>query len=315
MSESEKQTALVPAQPTALTIAGVKSLVARGSADLRVKEEAEEWLKKGMDFRQKLRYKDAFACFERGIQLNPNHPEIQFMLGFMYSNGHGISQDHVQAAIWYRKAGERGHAAAQYNLGCYYRDGQGVSRDYAQAMVWFRRAIDQNSTDAQTSLGSLYYHGQGVTQDYVQALDWFHRAAEQNNAAAQYNLGNSYLRGQGVPQNYAESYFWLDLAASGLKGSEQTYAITCRDEATSHLTSAELSLARERVNKWVDDHIDEEPYPDAGFIPHERVNKRLDDHADISAGFRPISGAIELDPDEVEDYPPNALGSREEVSN
>ena len=152
-------------------------------------------------------------------------------------------------------------------------------------MVWFRRAIDQNSTDAQTSLGSLYYHGQGVTQDYVQALDWFHRAAEQKNASAQYNLGNSYLRGQGVPQNYAESYFWLDLAASGLKGSEQTYAIT------SHLTSAELSLARERVNKWVDDHID------------------------ISAGFRPISGAIELDPDEVEDYPPNALGSREEVSN
>jgi hypothetical protein len=59
----------------------------------------------------------------------------------------------------------------------------------------------------------------------------------------------------------------------------------------SHLSPTELSLAR------------------------ERVNRRHDDHIDIGAGLVPISGAIELDPDEIEDYPPNALGLREEVSN
>jgi TPR repeat protein len=399
MSESDKQTALVPVQPNALTIVGAKSLAARGRTDLRVKEETEEWIKKGLDYHLQRQYDDAFRCFERGIQLNPNHPEIQFMLGFMYSNGHGIPQDcaqaatwyrkageqgnaaaqnnlgcyyrdgqgvsrdyaqaivwfrkatdqnradaqanlgylyyyglgvpqdyeqaaqfnrkaadqglaqaqynlgldyahgqgvpqdYAQAAVWYRKAGEQGNAPAQYNLGCYYRDGRGVSRDYAQAIVWFRRAIDQNSADAQTGLGSLYYHGQGVPQDYAQALAWFRKAAEQDNAVAQYNLGNSYLCGQGAPQDYAESYFWLELAVSGnLKGSEQTYAITCRDESASHLTSAELSLAR------------------------ERVNKRLNGQIGLSAAFRPLSMArvIELHPDEVEDHPSTPRPSSEE---
>jgi hypothetical protein len=46
----EKQGALVPVQSTALTKAGAKSLAARGRADLRVREEAEEWLKKVCEF-------------------------------------------------------------------------------------------------------------------------------------------------------------------------------------------------------------------------------------------------------------------------
>src|SRR5208282_501847 len=108
MRESDPKTALVPVQPTALTKAGAKSLVARGRADLQIKEKAEEWLKRGVELREQRIYEEAFACFERGIQLDPNHPELQHMLGVMYNHGQGVQQDYVQAAVWFRKAADQG---------------------------------------------------------------------------------------------------------------------------------------------------------------------------------------------------------------
>eukprot|EP00617_Octactis_speculum_P026602 CAMPEP_0185768890 /NCGR_PEP_ID=MMETSP1174-20130828/52863_1 /TAXON_ID=35687 /ORGANISM="Dictyocha speculum, Strain CCMP1381" /LENGTH=38 /DNA_ID= /DNA_START= /DNA_END= /DNA_ORIENTATION= len=34
----------------------------------------------------------------------------------MYENGQGVSQDHVQAVEWYRKAANQGHARAAQNI-------------------------------------------------------------------------------------------------------------------------------------------------------------------------------------------------------
>jgi hypothetical protein len=48
----ENQSGLVPAQSTALARVGAKSLAARGHTELRKREEAEEWLRKGLEFQQ-----------------------------------------------------------------------------------------------------------------------------------------------------------------------------------------------------------------------------------------------------------------------
>ena len=53
----EKLAALVPIKTTALTKAGAKPLVARGQADLRIREEkereeAEEWLRRGLEVQE-----------------------------------------------------------------------------------------------------------------------------------------------------------------------------------------------------------------------------------------------------------------------
>ena len=145
MSESEKQTALIPLEHTGLAKVGAKSLVARGRAELRAREGAEVWFKKGLKFCQKkleldastnphpiatsarlafalarrspALYGEAFACFERGIQLNSNHPGLQFWLGILLHQGLGVQQDYVEGATWYRKAAEQGLPAAQNNLG------------------------------------------------------------------------------------------------------------------------------------------------------------------------------------------------------
>ncbi len=74
-----------------------------------------------------------------------------FERGLAYDNGKGVSQDYAQAAAWYRKAAEQGHADAQYNLGVLYYNGQGVPQDYQQAYAWSSVAAANGHTDAVTS--------------------------------------------------------------------------------------------------------------------------------------------------------------------
>ncbi len=50
-------------------------------------------------------------------------------LGFMYDNGHGVTQDYVQAVKLYRKAAAQGHADAQYNLGIMFYNCEGLTED------------------------------------------------------------------------------------------------------------------------------------------------------------------------------------------
>ena len=64
----------------------------------------------------------------------------QVNLGFMYSNGYGVSQDHKEAIKWYRRAAEQGNDRAQYNLGLIYDGGYGVPQDYVQAHMWYNLA-------------------------------------------------------------------------------------------------------------------------------------------------------------------------------
>lgn len=43
----------------------------------------------------------------------------------MYENGEGVPRDDGQAATWFRKVAEQGHAFAQYKLGLMYENGRG----------------------------------------------------------------------------------------------------------------------------------------------------------------------------------------------
>jgi len=176
----------------------------------------------------------------------------QYSLGNLYYHGQGLPQDYAQAALWFRKAAEQGGADAQYNLGHLYYNGKGVPQDYAQAALWFSKAAEQGDADAQSRLGFGYLDGQGVPQDYAQAALLFRKAAQQGNAAAQGVLGVLYYEGLGVPQDYAEVYFWCDLAAAGEQDTSKAKdAAKHRDEASSHLTPADLARVQAKVRQWL----------------------------------------------------------------
>ena len=107
---------------------------------------------------------------------------IQTLMGAMYTEGKGVTQDHKEAVKWYRLAAEQGDVRAQHNLGVKYANGRGVLQDYKEAVKWYRLAAEQGDVRAQTNLGAMYYNGRGVPQDYALAHMWWNIASAAGDA-------------------------------------------------------------------------------------------------------------------------------------
>ena len=80
----------------------------------------------------------------------------QCYLGLSYQQGeYGLPKDYSEAAKWYRKAAEQGHAGAQLYLGVYLCN---VKQEVVEAYKWFELAKRGNdfdevaSTQSQTQL-------------------------------------------------------------------------------------------------------------------------------------------------------------------
>jgi TPR repeat protein len=112
-----------------------------------------------------------------------------------------------------RPLAEQGDARAQAILGLIYYNGRGVSQDYAQGVAWFRKSAAQGNADAQNELGRAYYFGKGVPQDFVESASWSRKAADQGHSGAELNMGIDYEKGHGVPQDYKEAAAWYLKAA------------------------------------------------------------------------------------------------------
>ncbi len=62
----------------------------------------------------------------------------QRILGERYALGiEGVTQDMNQAVFWLKKAADKGDAEAQYYLGYMYGRGLGITQDWVQAHMWF----------------------------------------------------------------------------------------------------------------------------------------------------------------------------------
>ena len=56
------------------------------------------------------------------------------------------------AGEWYRKAAEQGNVRAQYSLGVMYETGQGISQDNVQAYLWYDLAASHPSVEQEQSI-------------------------------------------------------------------------------------------------------------------------------------------------------------------
>lgn len=144
---------------------------------------------------------------------NAGNPDAEFLLGTKYELGAQVNKDPAQAAIWYRKAAEKGDVRAQHSLGVLYELGNGVQADVGTAVQWYRKAAERGFAPAEFSLGLCYAHGKGVPQDYKQAISWYESAAQQRNSDALLNLAYVYENGQGVSKNHAKAFDYVRQAA------------------------------------------------------------------------------------------------------
>lgn len=152
-----------------------------------------------------------------------------------------------------RERAATGEAVAQYDLALMYDSGHGVAQDSVQAALWYRKAAENNVVQAQYSLGYDYFLGRGIPQNYAESSKWWHKASSQGYAPAEIGLGICYFVGKGVTAFYEESYFWFDIAASGnLESGRMKNVVSIRDSVGSQLSSDALARTQDLVEKWVD---------------------------------------------------------------
>ncbi|MGC2767918.1 MAG: tetratricopeptide repeat protein [Candidatus Acidiferrum sp.] len=152
----------------------------------------------------------------------------QFLLGYLYEHGRGVSVDYGQAADNYRAAAQQGHAGAENNLGGLYQYGHGVPRDINRAFECYHASAQHGNAMGQYNLGTFYRLGYGTAPDMGLAVKWFRVAAEQGLAVAEANMALFYFNGEGVPVDYGEAAHWSRLAAEqGLPHAATNYAYLC----------------------------------------------------------------------------------------
>ena len=169
-----------------------------------------------------------------------------------FADGHDTPQDYTEAAKWYRKAAEGGHAMAQIKLAYYYTMGQGVAKDAIEAAKWYRKAAEQNWAYAQFWLGWCYANGEGVTTDEVEAVKWYRKAAEQNHVGALCNLGICYEYGLGVPEDFVEAYKLYKQTSNNLSEDEvldedQEKIAGNLERIAARMTAVEIAEAERRI--------------------------------------------------------------------
>jgi TPR repeat protein len=181
-----------------------------------------------------------------------DHPDAEFLLGYLFEHGHGVPQDLVKAAANYQAASDRGDSFAQNNLASLYQRGLGVPRDPRKALDLYTASAQRGNAIGQTNLASLYYRGDGVPINVSEAARWFLAAADRGgDSVAQHNLGVLYYRGQGVPQDFAAAAKWIGRSASqGLPAAQadlgflyETGAGVSQDEFAAYLWYSRASAA------------------------------------------------------------------------
>ena len=173
--------------------------------------------------------------------------EIQYRRGNEYR--YGDLQNDTEAAKWYQKAAEQGHAPAQRQLGTMYFLGEGVPQHYAEAAKWYQKAADQGYAPGQYRLGLMYSFGKGVPRNDTEAAKWTRKAADQGYAPGQSRLGELYEDGKGVPPNKVTAYAWLILAGMQFEDYREN-----RDDLEGKLTPDQIAAGQElaaQLHEWI----------------------------------------------------------------
>lgn len=185
--------------------------------------------------------RDDYATVLKETQTLADQGDVQLMLGWMYTEGKGVTQDYREAARLYHLAANQGRAHAECGLGKLYAEGKGVTQDYVEARKRYQKAADRELACGQAGYGNLFLNGFGVPQDYAEAFKWIQKGAMQGDSLACAKLGIMYSEGRGVPQDYVQAHMWYNLA--GAAGRED--ATKFRDDIAKKMTPAQIAEAQQ----------------------------------------------------------------------
>ncbi len=182
--------------------------------------------------------------------------------------------DWGQAAIWYQKAANQGHAEAQVGLAFMYDVASESTRDHSQALYWYLKAANSGNTRGMQRVASCYEKGYGISVDYTLAVYWAQKAIEKGDNISCLILADLYLYGLGVPQDFKKTIYycnqgiermekWNDLGRSVAKNILKEVTEQEKSKKPTHLQYIDSDKI-EDYNKYIESA--EKGDPEAQFI-------------------------------------------------
>jgi hypothetical protein len=164
--------------------------------------------------------KVAWWCQREAAEVH-KHPEGTRVLARCLYHGWGVTEDPVQAAVWFQKAADMGDAGAKSDLGSMLLDGDaraGVAKDAARGFQLVREAVEQGYSPALYTVAECYLKGEGVEKDAAHGVSLLRQAVGQEDAGqalAQCALATCYVDGEGVEADTVQAALWCQRAAAG----------------------------------------------------------------------------------------------------
>ena len=176
-----------------------------------------------------------FTVEELKILAENGQKDFIYAVGYYYENGIRTSVNLTEAAVWYEKAAQKGHAEAAMRLALLYAQGKGVEKnekkaftymeqaakaggigvkqDLSKAFDWYKQAAAEGDFRAMCCMGGYFLTGNPVPYEPAKAFQLFEKAANANIPAAQYNLSVLYRYGEGTEKDVEKADFWRMKAA------------------------------------------------------------------------------------------------------
>lgn len=136
-------------------------------------------------------------------------------LGMRYSEGRGVVEDDVKAAVFHDKACMGGVSDSCSMLGIAYSEGKGVVRDAARSATAFGHACELGGAVSCGNFGLALIKGNGIAKDSERAVAYFAKACEAGDAAACSSLGAAYSLGDGVKADARRARRFMEKACNG----------------------------------------------------------------------------------------------------
>jgi TPR repeat protein len=231
------------------------AMLALGVMALHAETTDENWFKKGNNYFFGLgvqkSYAQAAEYYRKAAEAG--HAKAQAALGELYEEGFGVPLDLKEATKWYLKASDQNDATAQFRLAQMYETGKGRDVNVEQAIAWYERAANNHHLEAQLMLGKIYSDGLLSQQvDLQKAAVWFLMSAQDGNAESSFRMGELSESGKGVKKDLITAYAWYHVAAvRGYKG-----AFEMRDKVGNKLNSKDREAALAKAVTF-----ESKPYP------------------------------------------------------
>ena len=117
-------------------------------------------------------WKEAFEDAFEGSTLGTAPPVYQNFVGYCYSIGRGVKQDHKKAAYWFKKAAENGCTEGMFNYALVSESGEGTRRNAARAFRFYVQAANAGHLQAQSNLAVCYLDGCGARRYLDEGIRW-----------------------------------------------------------------------------------------------------------------------------------------------